>query len=50
MKQSKGIPVSGDRLVKTAKRLVKNMSKAKDDFDKMQIQSIKDARKLIINK
>lgn len=50
MKQSNGIPVSGDKLVKTSKRLAKNMEKAKVDFDKMQQQSIEDARKLIINK
>lgn len=50
MKQTKGKPVSGERLVKTARRLKENMEKAKSEFDKMQQQSIEDARKLIINK
>ena len=50
MRQRKGTPISGERLVKTAKRLAKNMKKAKDDFDKMQYQALIDARNLRINK
>lgn len=50
MKQTKGKPVSGERLVETSRRLAKNMEKAKTEFDKMQQQSIEDTHKLIINK
>lgn len=50
MKQTKGVPVSGERLAKTTRRFAKNMEKAKTEFDKMQLQSLEDARKLIINK
>jgi len=35
MKKSKGKPVSGERLVKTSKRLKENMKKAKEEFDRM---------------
>jgi hypothetical protein len=50
MKQTKGKKVSGERLLKTMKRLSNNMEKAKIKFNKMQQQALEDARKLIINK
>lgn len=50
MKQTKGTPISGERLAKTAKRIAKHMEKAKVEFNRMEQQAIEDARKLIINK
>jgi hypothetical protein len=48
MKQTKGTPVSGERLVKTTKRFAKHMQKAKEEFNRMQDQAIEDAKKLRI--
>ena len=46
MKQTKGTPISGERLVKSHRRFASHMKKAKEEFDRLQNQAIEDARKL----